>query len=81
MLYQLPCLVTDAWALRETVTSGFNGDLVPKGSVEGLATKLLELLSSPERLAIMGQQGRDLVLRKYTWAAVADRISASIEKI
>lgn len=81
MLYQLPCLVTDAWALRETVTPGFNGDLVPKGSVDGLATKLLELLSNPERLATMGQQGRDVVLRQYTWSAVADRMSATLRTL
>lgn len=81
MLYQLPCLVTDAWALRETVTPGFNGDLVPKGSVESLSTKLLQLLSHPENLATMGRQGRDFVLRKYTWAAVVDRMSAAIGTI
>lgn len=78
MLYQIPCLVTDDWAFRETVTSGFNGDLVPKGSVEGITTKLLQLLSNPECLAKMGQNGRDLVLRKYTWSAVADRMKAAV---
>ncbi len=78
MLYQLPCLVTDAWALRESVIPGLNGDLVSKGSIEELATKILSLLADPKRLAIMGQQGRDLVLRKYTWSAVADRISAAV---
>jgi starch synthase len=81
MLYQLPCLVSDAFALRETVIPGFNGDLVPQGSVDAIATKLLELLSSPERLVTMGQQGRDLVLRQYTWSAVADRMSAAIKGI
>jgi glycosyltransferase involved in cell wall biosynthesis len=81
MLYQLPCLVTDAWALRETVTPGFNGDLVPKGSVEGLAAKLLQLLSNPEVLATMGRQGRGHVLRHYTWSAVVDRMSAAIKNV
>jgi alpha-maltose-1-phosphate synthase len=81
MLYQLPCLVTDAWALRETVIPGVNGDLFPKGSVDGLSTKLLQLLSSRERLATMGRQGRDIVLRSYTWSAVADRMSATINAL
>jgi glycosyltransferase involved in cell wall biosynthesis len=76
MLYQLPCIVTDAWALRETVTSGVNGDLVPKGSVEELAGKMLELLSNPGRMATMGRQGRDLVTRDYTWVSVAARMLA-----
>ena len=81
MLYQLPCLVTDAWALRETVTPGINGDLVAKGSVNELSTKLLQMLSNPERLATMGKQGRELVIRQYTWSAVADRMSAAIQGI
>ena len=81
MLYQLPCLVTDAWALRETVTPGFNGDLVRKGSVDDLSTKILQLLSNPERLATMGLQGRDLVLRNYTWSAVAGRMSATMNTL
>jgi starch synthase len=81
MLYQLPCLVTDAWAFRETVSPGVNGDRVPKGSVDALAAKLLELLANPERLAVMGKQGRDLVLRKYTWSAVADRMSDAMSQI
>lgn len=81
MLYQLPCLVTDAWALRETVTPGFNGDLVAKGSVEDLSAKLLKLLSNPEELAIMGRQGRERVLRHYTWSAVVDRMSSAIRMV
>jgi glycosyltransferase involved in cell wall biosynthesis len=75
MLYQLPCLLTDAWALREAVTPGVNGDLVSKGSVDELAAKMIQLLSDPAQLAIMGQRGRDLVLEKYTWSAVADRMA------
>jgi glycosyltransferase involved in cell wall biosynthesis len=81
MLYQLPCLVTDAWAFRETVSAGFNGDRVAKGSVDDLAAKLMELLTNSDQLAVMGKQGRDLVLRKYTWSAVVDRISNAMGQI
>jgi glycosyltransferase involved in cell wall biosynthesis len=78
MLYQLPAVVTNAWALRECVTPGINGDLVEKGSVEDLITKLVQLLSSPDRLAIMGKQAREIVLTRYTWPAVAERMSAIV---
>jgi alpha-maltose-1-phosphate synthase len=81
MLYQIPCLVTDAWALREIVTPGFNGDLAPKGSVEGLAAKMLELLSDPDRLAAMGRNGRERVLQSYTWTAVAERMAAALRTL
>jgi glycosyltransferase involved in cell wall biosynthesis len=81
MLYQLPAVVTNAWALPECVTPGINGDLVEKGSVEDLATKLVQLLSNPDRLATMGKQARELVLTRYTWPAVANRMSAIIKTL
>lgn len=81
MLYQLPCVVTDAWALREFVIPGSTGALVAKGSAENLAAKLIQLLSAPEHLASMGQQGRELVLRQYTWPAVANRIAAVVQNL
>ena len=79
MLYQIPCLVTDGWALREEVTPGFNGDLIERGSIDGVSTKILQLLSDPERLATMGRQGREFVLRRYTWTSVATRIAAILD--
>ncbi len=81
MLYQLPAVVTDAWALREFVTPGVNGDLVSKGSVEDLAAKLTGLLSDPAKLAEMGRQGRERVLARYTWHAVANRMAEVVAQL
>ncbi len=81
MLYQLPAVVTDAWALREFVTSGVNGSLVEKGSIEDLATKLTQILSNPERLAQMGRRGREVVLERYTWPSVVNRMAAVIRSL
>lgn len=81
MLYQMPCLVTDAWALRETVTPGVNGDLVELGSAEDLACKMKRLLSDPDGLARMGAKGRELVLERYTWPAVVGRMAAALKTV
>lgn len=81
MLYQLPAVVTNAWALREFVTPGVNGALVEKGSVEDLATKLTQLLSNPDQLAAMGRQGREMVLAQYTWPAVARRMAPLLRSL
>ncbi len=78
MLYQIPCLVTDAWALREIVRPNFNGDLVTIGSIEDLAHKIVRLISAPERLAAMGLRGRDMVLQRFTWAAVVKQCIAAL---
>ncbi len=81
MLYGLPALVTDAWALRETVQPGINGDLVAKGSVDDLAGRLIALLSDPARLAVMGRKGRELALANYTWDAVVGRMADALAKL
>ena len=81
MLYGLPAIVTNAWALRECVTPGINGDLAEKGNAEDLATKITQLLADPTRLSVMGQQAREIVLTRYTWTAVAERIAAAIKTL
>ncbi len=81
MLYGIPCVVTDAWALAESVTPSLTGALVEKGSVPDLAAKLLELLSDPEKLRQMGRLGRDQVLAQYTWPTVVERMSSIINTL
>ena len=81
MLYGLPAIVTNAWALRECVIPGINGDLAEKGNAEDLATKITQLLADPTRLSVMGQQAREIVLTRYTWPAVAQRISAALKTL
>jgi glycosyltransferase involved in cell wall biosynthesis len=81
MLYQLPSVLTNAWALREFVTPGVNGELVEKGSTEDLGEKLTALLADPGRLATMGQSARETVLERYTWPAVAARMAKAIKSI
>ncbi len=81
MLYGLPAIVTNAWALRECVTPGVNGDLAEKGNAEDLAAKITQLLSDPTRLAIMGRQAREIVLTRYTWPAVVQRMAAAIRTL
>jgi alpha-maltose-1-phosphate synthase len=78
MLYQIPCLVTDAWALREIVRPGINGDLAEKGSIDDLANKMVQLLSAREKLADMGYRGREMVIQNFTWPAVVRRISNAL---
>jgi glycosyltransferase involved in cell wall biosynthesis len=80
MLYQLPCIVTDAWALRETVLAGVTGELVEKGSADDLATKMIALLAHPDRLAKYGNRGRERALN-YTWNTVAQRMAGIVDKL
>jgi glycosyltransferase involved in cell wall biosynthesis len=81
MLYGLPAVLTDAWALREFVTPGVNGALVEKGSAEDLAEKLVVLLSDPDKLAAMGTSARESVLARYTWPSVVARMAEAIQSL
>jgi glycosyltransferase involved in cell wall biosynthesis len=58
-----------------------NGALVEKASVEDLATKLTQVLSNPERLAQMGRRGREIVLERYTWPSVVNRMASIIRSL
>lgn len=79
MLYQVPVVTTNAWALPEFVIPGETGELVEKGSVEDLAEKLTALLSAPPgQLAAMGAKGRERAMARYTWATVARRLRDNI---
>ncbi|HUX43838.1 MAG TPA: glycosyltransferase family 4 protein [Terracidiphilus sp.] len=81
MLHEVPCIVTDEWAFRETVQPGVNGDRVVKGDAEDLADKMIRMLGNADRLAAMGRRGREMVLREYTWTAVASRIASALNTI
>jgi starch synthase len=81
MLYETACILTDDWAFREFVTPGVNGELVIKGSVEDLAAKMESVLSDPVRLAEMGRRGREIVLSRYTWDAVAARVGDVLHQL
>ena len=81
MLYQLPAVVTNAWALAEFVNPGVNGEVIEKDSVDDLAKTLIQLLSNSDRLATMGRKGREMVLSRYTWPSVVGRMSAVVRSL
>jgi glycosyltransferase involved in cell wall biosynthesis len=78
MLHELPCVVTDGWALREYVTPGVNGALVAKGDAESLADNVLRALKKPDALRIMGRNGRNLVLSNFLWSTVVNRMKTAL---
>ena len=46
-----------------------------------LSDALLELLDNPELCKEMGDRGKRLVMEKYTWDKVADKMIGVYEKI
>ncbi len=79
MVHQIPCVVTNGWALPEMVLQGETGELVEQGSVEDLAARILACLQDPDRLRRMGERARAHTLEHYTWEKVVDRIARAVE--
>ncbi len=79
MLYQIPAVVSRAWAMEEMVMPGVTGEHVEPGSVNDLIDRLTTLLRSPELLKKMGETARNFVLQRHTWPQVIDRMIGEIE--
>lgn len=78
MVYEIPCILTDAWAFPEMVEPGINGELVKCGDSKELTEKIICLLENPDRLQSMGRAGRERVLREFTWQSVVSRLSKEL---
>lgn len=75
----VPCIVTNAWALREMVTPNVNGDLVELNNWEDLAERLKAHIGEPDKLQAWGRAGHARVLEHYTWDQVARRIGEAMQ--
>lgn len=74
MAYEIPCILTNAWAFPEMVRAGINGELVECGDVSDLAEKIIFLFKNPDRLQEMGKAGKKLVLKNFTWNTVIKKL-------
>jgi len=78
MVYEIPCILTNAWAFPEMVKPSVNGELVKCDDVNELTEKIIYLLQNPNQLQVMGKAGRDLVLRKFTWQNVVNNLISEL---
>ncbi len=67
-------VATAAGGIPDKVTNGVNGWLAPPGDAGALAAALRSALSNRRRLAAMGQAGRAVVERRFSWTVAADRL-------
>lgn len=75
LAYGVPLLVADAEPHGpeiEVLLPGETGEYFPANDADALANRLVELLAHPQRLADMGDKGRDLVQAKYSVQHMAD---------
>lgn len=61
-----PVVATATTGAKEIVRDGQNGFLVPIGDANEMAKKILYLLNNPDKAKKMGDNGRKLVIEKYS---------------
>ena len=76
LAYGLPMVVTEVGEVGSMVEQGKTGFAVKDRDEELFARELSLLLDDPALRASMGAAGRDLLLRKFTVAAMADGVEA-----
>ncbi len=77
-----PLVVSRAGAIPEVVgDDGACATLVTPGDVGELEAAIVELLDDPERREAMGRAGRQRVLEKFSWRAVASATAAAYQEV
>jgi glycosyltransferase involved in cell wall biosynthesis len=70
----LPCVVTAAGGLPETVQDGETGIVVPPGDVAGLASAISALIRDPDLRQRLGSAGRRRYLADYSYSLWESRV-------
>ena len=74
MAHRCAVVATAAGGIPDKVKQGVTGWLVPPGNADALARAIAGALSNRARLPVMGEAGRAVVERKFSWPAVTDRL-------
>jgi glycosyltransferase involved in cell wall biosynthesis len=69
MAHRKAVVATRAGGLPDKIEPGVNGWLVPPGDASALAAAISGALGQPDRLPEMGNAGRALVERQFSWEA------------
>jgi glycosyltransferase involved in cell wall biosynthesis len=73
----VPVVSTEVGGISEVIESGKNGYLVPKGSAEFLAKRIVELLQDPSKAAELALAGRKMVHERFP----AEKMIAATEAV
>ncbi|MGE0767234.1 MAG: glycosyltransferase family 4 protein [Hyphomicrobiaceae bacterium] len=72
---ETPVVATKVGGMVEIITDDSLGMLVDRGDVSGLAQAILTLLDDDERRTVMGKAGREMVLKRFSWSQIGERVN------
>lgn len=70
-----PVIGSDIGGIKDIITDGYNGFLVPEKSPKDLSNKIIELLSNPEIATKFSSNGLNTIKNKFSWDRVIDDFS------
>lgn len=76
----VPVVATDVGGLRELVQAGVNGDLVPLGDAQALASAILRYSGDPALTARVARRNRDDAVSRFSWAQSAGALLEVYER-
>ncbi len=81
MLLSRPVITTDIGCLPEIVGHGVNGLLYSPGDIDSLVSCIRQVLSDPEKSAMMGMRGRQKAEREYSREVIYGRLMEIYSKV
>src|SRR5690606_7559914 len=81
MFAGLPVVVPYTSGIPEVVKHNQTGLLFEVGDVDGIASNLIDLLKHPTKRYMLGQQGREQVLRYFDVDAMVESIEGVYESV
>ncbi|MDX2225462.1 MAG: glycosyltransferase family 4 protein, partial [Rhodospirillaceae bacterium] len=77
----VPALCTDVAGMRDVITPGETGLIVPPEDPDALSKALLTLLTDTDLRARLGRAGRGHVVRRFSWTRAARSWRAILHRI
>lgn len=81
MAHRRACIVTNAGGLADKVRANVNGWIVPSGDAGSLSAAISGALANPGRLRTMGEAGRQIVEREFSWRSAVKQTIALYERL
>jgi glycosyltransferase involved in cell wall biosynthesis len=76
MAAQKPVIAYRSGGIPEIIVDGETGYLVPKGDIDLLAERIVQLAADPKLGAAIGLAGRERAQKEFTWQIAANRLDA-----
>lgn len=79
-LNHLPVIAADAWGVKDVISHGIDGLLVPFGDIPALSDAIITLLDQPDEARRLGENGAQKAMH-HTWDQKYHRIRAIYQEL